>query len=206
MARYIGPKCRLSRREKTDLQLKSGVRSIDSKCKLDRTPGQHWQRRGRTTDYGVQLRMKQMIRRYYAVMEKQFRKYYKEADRLKGSTGDNLLKLLEARLDNVVFRMGFAATRAEARQLVSHKAIVVNGKVVSVASYHVREGDVVEIRERAKKQMRVKAALELAGQRQAVSWVDVDAKQMAGTYKAEAEIDELPAEFKVNLVVELYSK
>lgn len=206
MARYRGPKCRLSRREKTDLQLKSGVRSIDSKCNVERTPGQHWQRRGRTTDYGVQLRMKQMIRRYYDVMEKQFRKYYKHADRLKGSTGDNLLKLLEARLDNVVYRMGFASTRAEARQLVSHKAVKVNGVIVNVASYHVKPGDLVEIRDRAKGQLRVKAAMELSAQRQACSWIDTDSKKVEGTYKAEAEVDELPAEFKVNLVVELYSK
>ncbi len=205
MARYIGPKCRLSRREKTDLGHKA-VRGLDSKCKMDRTPGQHWQRRGRTTDFGVQLRMKQMIRRYYEVMEKQFRKYYKHADRIKGSTGDNLLKLLEARLDNVVYRMGFAATRAEARQLVSHKAVKVNGIIVNVASYHVQAGDLVEIRDRAKSQLRVKAAMELSAQRQACSWVDVDSKKVEGTYKAEAEIDELPAEFKVNLVVELYSK
>ncbi|MDF1797315.1 MAG: 30S ribosomal protein S4 [Coxiellaceae bacterium] len=206
MARYRGPKCRLSRREKTDLGHKSGVRSTDSKCNMERTPGVHWQRRGRTTDFGVQLRMKQMIRRYYEVMEKQFRKYYKTADGQKGSTGDNLLKLLEARLDNVVYRMGFAATRAEARQLVSHKAIKVNGTIVNVASYHVQPGDVVEIRDRAKKQLRIKAAMEIAAQRQQCSWVDVDSKKVEGTYKAEADIDELPTEFKVNLVVELYSK
>lgn len=206
MARYRGPKCRLSRREKTDLQLKSGVRTADSKCNLERTPGVHWQRRGRTTDFGVQLRMKQMIRRYYDVMEKQFRKYYKNADRLKGSTGDNLLKLLEARLDNVVYRMGFGSTRAEARQLVSHKAVKVNGVIVNVASYHVKPGDVVEIRERAKSQLRVKAAMELSAQRQACSWIDVDNKKVEGVYKNDAEVDELPAEFKVNLVVELYSK
>ena len=206
MARYRGPKCRLSRREGTDLQLKSGVRTADSKCNMERKPGQHWQRRGRNTDYGVQLRMKQMIRRYYDVMEKQFLKYYKNADRLKGSTGDNLLKLLEARLDNVVFRMGFASTRAEARQLVSHKAVKVNGQIVNVASYHVKPGDIVEIRERAKAQLRVKAALELSAQRQACSWIDVDSKKVEGTYKNDADIDELPAEFKVNLVVELYSK
>ena len=140
MARYLGPKCRLSRREKTDLLLKSGIRAIDTKCNLERTPGMHWQRRGRTTDYGIQLRMKQLIRRYYDVLEKQFRNYYKKADRTKGSTGDNLLSLLESRLDNVVYRMGFAATRAEARQLVSHKAILVNGKVVNIPSFHVAAG------------------------------------------------------------------
>lgn len=206
MARYLGPKCRLSRREKTDLQLKSGIRAIDSKCNIERIPGQQWQRRGRTTDYGVQLRMKQMIRRYYDVLEKQFRRYYKEADRLKGSTGDNLLQLLEQRLDNVVYRMGFASTRAEARQLVSHKSVLVNGNIVNIASYHVKQGDTVEIREKAKKQLRIKAALELAEQRNPITWIEVDSKAMAGTFKETPDVSELPAEFKVNLVVELYSK
>ncbi len=162
MARYLGPKCRLSRREKTDLLLKSGIRGIDTKCNLERTPGMHWQRRARTTDYGVQLRMKQLIRRYYDVLEKQFRNYYKKADRTKGSTGDNLLSLLESRLDNAVYRMGFAATRAEARQLVSHKAILVNGKVVNIPSYHVTPGSVIAVREKAKKQLRIGAALGLS--------------------------------------------
>ena len=206
MGRYLGPKCRLSRREKTDLQLKSGVRAVDSKCNLERTPGQHWARRGRTTDYGVQLRMKQMIRRYYGVMEKQFRKYYKVADRMKGSTGDNLLRLLELRLDNVVYRLGFASTRAEARQLVSHKAILVNGSVVNVPSYPIAKDDIIAIRSRAKGQLRVKAAMELAKQRTALSWVDVDDKELQGSMTDLPEIEQLPAEFKVNLVVELYSK
>ena len=156
MARYIGPKCRLSRREGTEIVgLKSGVRSLESKCNLERTPGQHWERRGRTTDYGVQLRMKQLIRRFYGVMEKQFARYYKMADQQKGSTGENLLRLLESRLDNVVYRMGFASTRAEARQLVAHRAVLVNGHVVNIPSYQVQPGDTVEIRERAKKQLRV---------------------------------------------------
>jgi small subunit ribosomal protein S4 len=206
MARYLGPKCRLSRRERTDLQLKSGIRAIDTKCNLERIPGQHWQRRGRTTDYGTQLRMKQMIRRYYGVLEKQFRNYYKTADSLKGSTGDNLLLLLESRLDNVVYRMGFAATRAEARQLVSHKAVKVNGYIVNVASYHVKPNDVIEIRDRAKKQLRIKAALELMQQRAPAPWIEVDPKKMVGTFKQTPDIADLPAEFKVNLVVELYSK
>lgn len=206
MARYIGPKCRLSRREKTDLQLKSGIRSIDTKCRIDKLPGMHWQRRGRTTDYGVQLRMKQMIRRYYGVLEKQFRNYYEAAEKMKGSTGDNLLHLLESRLDNVVYRMGFAATRAEARQLVSHKAITVNGKTINIPSYQVNANDVVEVRERSKNQLRIKAALELAQQRQAVSWIEVDSKKMTGTFKDKPDVTELPAEFKINLVVELYSK
>lgn len=206
MARYIGPKCRLSRREKTDLGLKSGIRDLETKCKLDRAPGQHWQRRGRTTDYGTQLRMKQLIRRYYGVLEKKFRLYYQEADRLKGSTGDNLLKLLESRLDNVVYRMGFAVTRAEARQLVSHKSILVNGSVSNIPSYKVQPGDVISIREKAKKQLRITAALELAQQREPASWVEVDAKALSGVFKAYPETDELPSEFKVNYVVELYSK
>lgn len=206
MARYLGPKCRLSRREKTDLLLKSGIRSIDTKCKLDRTPGMHWQRRTRTTDYGVQLRMKQLIRRYYDVLEKQFRNYYKKADRTKGSTGDNLLSLLESRLDNVVYRMGFAATRAEARQLVSHKAILVNNKTVNIPSFQVAPGSEIAIRERAKKQLRISAALGLTANHNSVSWIEVDPKEMKGTFKAAPQVSELPAEFKVSLVVELYSK
>lgn len=206
MARYLGPKCRLSRREKTDLGHKSGIRAIDSKCNIEHLPGQHWQRRGRTTDYGIQLRMKQLIRRYYEVLERQFHKYYEEAERLRGSTGDNLLQLLESRLDNVVYRMGFASTRSEARQLVSHKAILVNGEVINIPSYQVAAGDNVEVRRRAKGQLRIKAALDLAQQRQPVSWVEVDAKKMAGTYKEKADVADLPAVFKVNLVVELYSK
>lgn len=206
MARYLGPKCRLSRREKTDLQLKSGIRAIDSKCNIERTPGQHWQRRARNTDYGTQLRMKQMIRRYYGVLEKQFRGYYKQADSLKGSTGDNLLKILESRLDNVVYRMGFAATRAEARQLVAHKAVLVNGSVVNIPSFKVRPGDAVEIRERAKKQLRIRAAVDLAAQRMQPSWIDVDTKKLSGTFKDYPDTMELPSEFKINLVVELYSK
>ena len=162
MARYLGPKLKLSRREGTDLFLKSGVRAIDTKCKIEQAPGQHGARKPRLSDYGVQLREKQKVRRIYGVLERQFRNYYKEAARLKGNTGENLLALLEGRLDNVVYRMGFGATRAEARQLVSHKAIMVNGRVVNIASYQVSPNDVVSIREKAKKQSRVKAALELA--------------------------------------------
>ncbi len=206
MARYLGPKCRLSRREKTDLQLKSGIRSIDSKCNIERIPGMQWQRRGRTTDYGLQLRMKQLLRRYYGVLEKQFRKYYKMAERIKGSTGDNLLKLLEKRLDNVVYRMGFAATRAEARQLVAHGAVLVNGAKVNIPSYLIAANDAVEICDKAKKQLRIGAALQLAEQRKMLPWIEVDSKKMIGTFKDEPDITELPAEFKVNLVVELYSK
>ena len=206
MARYLGPKCRLSRREKTDLQLKSGLRPIDTKCRFEQTPGQHAARRGRTTDYGVQLRMKQLIKRYYDVMERQFRRYYKHADKKKGSTGNNLLTFLECRLDNVVYRMGFASTRAEARQLVSHKSILVNGKVVNIASFQVAPGDVVAVRERSKKQLRIKAALGLAESRTDMSWIEVDSAAMSGTFKELPQVDELPAEFKVSLVVELFSK
>lgn len=206
MAKYLGPKCRLARREKTDLGLKSGIRDIETKCKFDRTPGQHWQRRGRTTEYGTQLRMKQLIRRYYGVLERKFSLYYKEAERIKGSTGENLLRLLESRLDNVVYRMGFAVTRAEARQLVSHKSIMVNGHLVNIPSYSVKPGDVVSIREKAKKQLRITAALELAHQREATEWLEVDDKALSGVYKSLPDLEQLPPEFKVNYVVELYSK
>lgn len=206
MARYLGPKCRLSRREKTDLQLKSGIRAIDSKCNVERTPGVHWQRRSRTTDYGIQLRMKQMVKRYYGVLEKQFCNYYKSADRLKGSTGDNLLKFLECRLDNVVYRIGFAVTRVEARQLVTHKAVMVNGGIVNIPSYSVQPGDMIEIRNKAKGQLRIRAALDLMQQRQPTSWVEVDTSKLVGKFKDYPDVNELPTEFKMNLVVELYSK
>lgn len=206
MARYIGPKCKLSRREGTDLFLKSGVRALDSKCKAENAPGQHGQRRGRLSDYGVQLREKQKVRRIYGVLEKQFRNYYKEADRLKGATGSNLLQLLEARLDNVVYRMGFGSTRAEARQLVSHKAVMVNGKSVNIPSFQVRPGDVVAIREKAKNQLRINAALELAAQRGFSIWVEVDASKKEGVFKTLPERSDLAADINESLIVELYSK
>lgn len=206
MARYIGPKCKLSRREGTDLFLKSGVRALDSKCKAETVPGVHGARRGRLSDYGLQLREKQKVRRIYGVLEKQFRGYYKEAARRKGATGENLLQLLESRLDNVVFRMGYGSTRAEARQIVSHRSITVNGEVVNVASYQVAAGDVVAVREKAKNQLRIKAALELAAQRAPVEWVEVDSAKMEGTFKAIPERAELPAEINEQLIVELYSK
>jgi small subunit ribosomal protein S4 len=206
MARYLGPKCKLSRREGTDLFLKSGVRPIDSKCKTETIPGQHGQRRGRLSDYGVQLREKQKVRRTYGVLEKQFRGYYKEAARLKGATGENLLQLLESRLDNVVYRMGFGSTRAEARQLVAHKAILVNGQVVNIPSYQVTEGDVVSVREKAKEQLRIKAALELAGQRGAVEWMSVDSSKLEGQFVRKPDREDLSAEINENLIVELYSK
>lgn len=206
MARYLGPKCKLSRREGTDLFLKSGVRPIDSKCKTDTIPGQHGQRRGRLSDYGVQLREKQKVRRAYGILEKQFRSYYKEAARRKGATGENLLQLLECRLDNVVYRMGFGSTRAEARQLVSHKSISVNGELVNIPSYQVNEGDVVAVRERAKQQLRVKSAMELAAQRTEVDWVSVDSGKMEGHFTRVPDRAELPPDINENLIVELYSK
>ncbi|ALU43423.1 small subunit ribosomal protein S4 [Pseudoalteromonas rubra] len=206
MARYLGPKLKLSRREGTDLFLKSGVRAIDSKCKLETAPGQHGARKGRLSDYGLQLREKQKVRRIYGVLEKQFRNYYKEAARLKGNTGENLLQLLEQRLDNVVYRMGFASTRAEARQLVSHKAIMVNGRVVNIPSFVVTPEDVVVIREKSKKQARIIAALELAEQREKPTWVEVDGSKMEGTFKRLPERSDLSADINEQLIVELYSK
>ncbi|MGO2010765.1 30S ribosomal protein S4 [Pseudoalteromonas sp.] len=206
MARYLGPKLKLSRREGTDLFLKSGVRAIDSKCKLETAPGQHGARKGRLSDYGLQLREKQKVRRIYGVLEKQFRNYYKEAARLKGNTGENLLQLLEQRLDNVVYRMGFASTRAEARQLVSHKAILVNGRVVNIPSFVISAEDVVVIREKSKTQARIIAALELAEQREKPTWVEVDGKKMEGNFKRLPERSDLSADINEQLIVELYSK
>jgi len=206
MARYIGPKCKLSRREGTDLFLKSGVRALDSKCKAETKPGVHGAGRGRLSDYGLQLREKQKVRRLYGVLEKQFRSYYKEAARRKGATGENLLQLLESRLDNVVYRMGFGSTRSESRQLVSHKAITVNGVVVNVASFSVKSGDVVAVREKAKNQDRIKNALELAGQRADCGWIDINSTKMEGTFKQSPDREDLPAEINENLIVELYSK
>ena len=206
MARYLGPKLKLSRREGTDLFLKSGVRPIDSKCKIDNAPGQHGARRGRLSDYAIQLREKQKVRRFYGVLEKQFRNYYKKADRQKGATGENLLVLLESRLDNVVYRMGFGSTRAEARQLVSHKGVLVNGKPVNIASYSVKPEDRVSLSQSARQQLRVQSALQLASQRAEVSWVDVDSSSFEGVFKRAPDREELPTEINENLIVELYSK
>ncbi len=206
MAKYRGPTCKLSRREGTDLFLKSGVRALHSKCKADVVPGQHGQRRARLSEYGVQLRQKQLIRRLYGVLERQFRNYYKKAAQKKGATGENLLSLLEVRLDNVVYRSGFASTRAEARQLVNHRAIVVNGKTVNIPSYKINPGDVVAVREKAHSQGRVQAALELAEQRSSCEWIEVEANAMRATFKSLPERSELPAELNEHLVVELYSK
>ncbi|HET7395758.1 MAG TPA: 30S ribosomal protein S4 [Gammaproteobacteria bacterium] len=206
MARYIGPKCKLSRREGTDLFLKSSARSLESKCRIQSAPGQHGAKRTRLSDYGVQLREKQKLRRMYGVLERQFRRYYKEATRRTGATGQTLLQILECRLDNVVYRMGFAATRAEARQLVGHKAIEVNGKSVNIPSYQVQAEDVISVRERARKQLRIQSALQVAKQVGFPEWVEVDDSKMSGKFKAVPERTDFLPDINENLVVELYSK
>jgi len=206
MARYLGPKCKLSRREGTDLMLKSRARPIESKCQIDKTPGTQGSRPKRLSDYALQLREKQKLRRIYGILEKQFRKYYKEAARIKGSTGENLLTLLECRLDNVVYRMGFGTTRNEARQLVSHRAILVNGKSVNIPSYQVRPSDTIAIREKSKKQVRIQDALTISEQYGFPDWVEVNIKKMEGVFKIVPERSELPPDINEQLVVELYSK
>lgn len=206
MAKYIGPKCKLSRREGTDLFLKSGARALESKCNMERQPGQHGTKRGRLSDYGVQLREKQKLRRIYGMLERQFRNCYKQAARKKGSTGENLLQILESRLDNVVYRMGFGATRAEARQLVNHKAILVNGLSVNIPSYQVSAADEISVREKSRNQVRVADALELAQQRGLPEWVEVDPKKMIGVFKRLPDRSDLSADINESLVVELYSK
>tara|TARA_B110000196_G_C20870815_1_gene531957 strand:+ start:67 stop:687 length:621 start_codon:yes stop_codon:yes gene_type:complete len=206
MARYLGPTCKLSRREGTDLFLKSRGNPIENKCKLDQIPGQHGQKKSRLSDYANQLRAKQRIRRMYGVLEKQFRNVYKSADKRKGVTGDNLLQMLEQRLDNVVYRMGYGSTRAESRQLVSHKAILVNGKTVNIPSYQVQEGDTVEVREKAKKQVRIIAAMSVCENLGLPEWVEVNVKNLSGVFKRVPDRDELSTELEEKLVVELYSK
>lgn len=206
MARYLGPTCKLSRREGTDLFLKSRGKTLDSKCKLEQPPGQHGQRRTRHSDYALQLRAKQRVRRIYGVLEKQFRNYYTTAAKQKGSTGGNLLNLLESRLDNVVYRMGMATTRAEARQLVSHKAVLVNGKVTNVPSYQVSLGDEIEIREKCKNQNRIIDALTVAEQYGWPEWVEVNSKEKKGIFKVLPDRADLGSEINEQLVVELYSK
>jgi small subunit ribosomal protein S4 len=206
MARYLGPTCKLSRREGTDLYLKSRGTSLEKKCKLAKLPGQHGENKNRLSDYGVQLREKQKVRRIYGVLERQFRNYFKESARRKGSTGENLLKLLEGRLDNVVYRMGFAATRAEARQLVSHKAIRVNDQITNIPSYQVQPGDKISVRDRAKKQSRIQDALAVAAQQGFAVWVEVDKEKFEGVFKAVPDRSDLPAEINESLIVELYSK
>lgn len=206
MARYLGPRCKLARRERMDLSLTSGVRPLDSKCKLDTAPGQHGARRGRETEHGVQLREKQKVRRIYGILERQFRNYFKKAMRLKGSTGENLLKLLERRLDNVVYRMGFGSTRAESRQLVNHGGILVNGKPVNIPSYLVAPGDVVSVREGSKTQLRIQSALTLSQARTPCAWIEVDAASFTGTFKNVPDRIDLPSDINEQLIVELYSK
>lgn len=206
MARYLGPSCKLSRREGTDLFLKSRGKSLEGKCKLDQRPGQHGAKRTRNSDYALQLRAKQRLRRIYGVLEKQFRNYYKAADQQKGATGQNLLNLLESRLDNVVYRMGYASTRAEARQLVSHKSIFVNDHLINIPSYQVSAGDLVKIREKSKTQQRIKDSLMVAEQYGFPNWVEVNPKDMSGVFKSVPDRAELGAEINEQLVVELYSK
>lgn len=206
MARYIGPKCKLSRREGTDLELKSALRPLESKCNLQVPPGQHGAAMSKPTEYRLQLREKQKVRRIYGVLEKQFANYFKEAARLKGSTGENLLKLLEGRLDNVVYRMGFAGTRAEARQLVSHRLVMVNGRTANVASMQISANDVISIRERARSQQRIATAMELHGRKGLPSWVEVDNSKFEGVFKSLPDRSDLSADIKEHLIVELYSK
>jgi len=207
MAKYIGPKCKLSRREGTDLMLKSGIKPLESKCKAEVAPGQHGAtRKGRSSDFGVQLREKQKVRRIYGVLERQFRGYYAEASRRKGNTGENLLQILESRLDNVVYRMGFGSTRSEARQLVAHKGVTVNGDTVNIPSYLVKAGDVIAVREKAKKQLRVQQALDLATQRGRPDWIEVDNSKLEGKFKHAPERSELPSEINESLIIELYSR
>ena len=207
MARYLGPKAKLSRREGTDLFLKSARRSIGDKAKFDSKPGQHGRTSGaRTSDYGLQLREKQKVKRMYGILEKQFRRYFEEADSRKGNTGANLLSLLESRLDNVAYRMGFGSTRAEARQLVSHKALTVNGKPVNIPSYMVKAGDVIAVRDKSKKQNRVVEALQLAQQVGMPSWVEVNIEKAEGVFKSAPDRDQFAADVNESLIVELYSR
>ncbi len=208
MARYLGPTCKLARREGVDLGLKSPRRDLSTKCKLEQKPGQHGPaRRGKLSDYAVQLREKQKVKRIYGVLERQFRNYYRKASAKKGNTGETLLRLLEARLDNVVYRMGFALTRAQARQLVSHGAVCVDGRKVNLPSYQVEPGEVISLTERAREQLRVKEAIQLAQERDSVpSWIEVDHSKCSGFLKALPERSDLPADINENLIVELYSK
>ncbi|CAL4325211.1 30S ribosomal protein S4 [Buchnera aphidicola (Neophyllaphis podocarpi)] len=206
MAKYLGPKLRLSRREGTDLFLKSGFRSIESKCKIANLPGQHGNKKPRLSDYGIQLREKQKLRRLYGILERQFHNYYKKASSLKGNTGENLLFLLEKRLDNVVYRMGFGATRSESRQLVSHKSILVNGNIVNIPSFQVSCNDIISISTKSKNQNRIKAALELFEQRQKPIWLEVNSVKMEGIFKRIPERADISAEINEHLIIELYSR
>jgi len=207
LARYIGPKCKLSRREGTDLFLKSSRRSLDSKCKLESKPGQHGRTSGaRTSDYGLQLREKQKLKRMYGVLEKQFRKYFFEAERRRGNTGETLIQLLESRLDNVVYRMGFGSTRAEARQLVNHRSVELNGHTADIASMLVKAGDVISIREKAKAQLRIRESLDLATGQGLPQWVEVDTGKLTGTFKQVPDRADVARDVNESMVVELYSR
>ncbi|QJC37360.1 30S ribosomal protein S4 [Enterobacteriaceae endosymbiont of Donacia thalassina] len=206
MARYLGPKLKLSRREGTDLFLKSNVRAIDTKCKLEQAPGQHGIKKSRLSDYGIQLREKQKIRRLYGILERQFHNYYKKASHIKGNTGFNLLCLLEKRLDNIVYRMGFGVTRAESRQLISHKSIKVNNYIVNIASYQVSLNDKISVCEKSIKQLRINASIDLYSQREKPSWLEVNNKKMEGIFKRIPERSDLPADINEHLIIELYSK
>lgn len=206
MGRYLGPKLKLSRRENADLFLKSGIRAIDTKCKIDKAAGQHGARKLRLSDYGIQLREKQKLRRTYGILERQFHNYYKKAARIKGNTGKNLLLLLESRLDNLVYRMGFSTTRAEARQLVSHKLILVNNKTVNIASYQVNVNSIIKVCDAAKNQLRIKASLELFNQREKSNWLEINIDKMEGILKCIPERADLSADINEHLIIELYSK
>lgn len=206
MARDTGPRLKATRRHDSDLSLTSGITPIEKKCKRDTRPGMHGARRGRDTDYGGQLREKQKVRRIYGVLERQFRNYFKKAAKSKGATGENLLKFLECRLDNVVYRMGFGSTRAEARQLVNHRGVLVNGKIVNIPSYEVAPGDEISIREKSKKQLRIQSALNIASTRVPCTWMEVDANELKGTFKSIPERSDLPSDIVEKLIVELYSK
>ncbi|QJC29994.1 30S ribosomal protein S4 [Enterobacteriaceae endosymbiont of Plateumaris sericea] len=206
MAKYLGPKLKLSRREGTDLFLKSNIRNIDSKCKIEQTPGQHGMKKSRLSDYGIQLREKQKVRRIYGILEKQFRNYYKKALRLKGNTGFNLLCLLEKRFDNILYRMGFSVTRSEARQLISHKSIKINNRIVTIPSYQLNINDKIKICEKSKKQIRIKAAIELYNQREKSNWLEVDINKMEGIFKYIPKRSDLSSDINEHLIIELYSK
>jgi len=207
VARYVGPRCKISRREGTDLGFKSARRSLESKCKQDSKPGQHGRVSGaRTSDYGKQLREKQKVKRMYGMLERQFRRYFAKASAQKGNTGESLLQLLESRLDNVVYRMGFGSTRAEARQLVSHRAVMVNGRVVNIPSAQIRPNDIVAITDKSRGQGRIASSLELAEQNGFPSWVTVDSKKMEGTFKQLPDRADLSSEINESLIVELYSR
>ncbi|WP_075432131.1 30S ribosomal protein S4 [Buchnera aphidicola] len=206
MAKYLGPKLKLSRREGTDLFLKSGVRAIESKCKIDRAPGQHGSRKLRLSEYGIQLREKQKVRRLYGLFEKQFHNYYKKAAKLKGNSGNNLLSLLERRLDNIVYRIGFGATRSESRQLISHKSVLVNNRIVNIPSFQVSLNDKISICEKSKNQTRIKAALELMKQREKPDWLDINFEKWEGFLKRIPVRSDILLDINEHLIIELYSK